>query len=101
MGSTLVEYYRTEYRKLNWSIHSGVPVWKQPPAAFNLMSGSTLKCCGDLAMLCTKIVLTDFELVDEEVKERWDNIDRNRNLLYLAAMSPFPNRDLLNQSDGE
>ena len=58
IGTTLVEYYRTEYRKMNWRIHSGVAsFWNQPPEAFNLVSGFGFKWCADFGMVCTKIIL--------------------------------------------
>ena len=61
LGATLVEYYRTEYPKMNWRIHSGVAAfWNRPPQSYNLVSGFAFKWCADFGMLCAKIALTDF-----------------------------------------
>lgn len=92
IGSTLVEYYRTEYRKMNWRIHSGVAgFWNQPPASFNLVCGFALKCCADLGMLCTKIVLADFGFDEtlEGLKQEWENIKRKRDFHYIEEMYKF------------
>ncbi len=92
IGSSLVEYYRTEYRKMNWRIHSGVAgFWNQPPAAFNLVSGFGFKWCADFSMLCTKIILTDlgFDVALEGLKREWDNIKSHRDLVCFQALDKF------------
>jgi len=92
LGSNLVEYYRTEYRKMNWRIHSGVSSFlKQPPEAFNLSCGFALKACADLGMLCTKIVLADFgfDVALEGLKQEWENIKRKRDFVYIQELYKF------------
>lgn len=92
IGSTLVEYYRTEYRKMNWRIHSGVAsFWNQPPEAFNLVSGFGFKWCADFGMLCTKIVLNDFgfDVALECLKQEWANIKNQRDLVLFHALDKF------------
>lgn len=92
IGSTLVEYYRTEYRKMNWRIHSGVAsFWNQPPASFNLVCGLAFKYCADFGMLCTKIVLADFgfDASLEGLKQEWEKIKRKRDFHYVEEMYKF------------
>lgn len=92
LGSTLTEYYRTEYRKMNWRIHSGVAsFWNQPPAAFNLVCGFAFKWCSDFGMLCTKIVLKDFgfNVVLEGLTQEWENIKQQQDLTYLRELDNF------------
>lgn len=92
LDSTLVEYYRTEYPKMNWRIHSGAAsFWNQPPQAFNLVVGFAFKWCADLAMLCTKIVLTDFgfDVALNELKDEWQDIKSQRDLASFQELKKF------------
>jgi hypothetical protein len=92
MGSTLVEYYRTEYRKMNWRIHSGVAsFWNQPPEAFNLVAAFGFKWCADFSMLCTKIILTDFgfDIALEGLEQEWEKIKNQRDLVCFQALNKF------------
>ena len=60
---SLTQYYRTEYRKMNWYVHSGVAsFWNLPKEAFPLFSAFFLKSCADFAFLSTQIVIKDFGL---------------------------------------
>jgi hypothetical protein len=90
LGSTLVEYYRTEYAKMNWRIHSGVAAfWNQPPEAFNLVAGFGFKWCADFGMLCTKIVLLDFgfgEVLDD-LRQEWENLRHQRDVLCFNEIN--------------
>jgi hypothetical protein len=89
VGVTLAEYYRTEYPKMNWRIHSGVAsFWNQPPQAFFLMCGFGFKSCADFGMLCTKIALTDLGLdkVLPELEQEWSKIKRRRDYVYIHEL---------------
>jgi hypothetical protein len=103
LGSTLEEFYRTEYRKMNWRIHSGsAAFWNQPPQAYFLICGFGYKWGADLSMLSTKILLKDFGYVRvlEGLEAEWESVNRQRNLAYLEALNEFHNRDLSkDQSD--
>ena len=95
IDSTLVEYYRTEYRKMNWRIHSGVAsFWNQPPQAYNFVCGFALKWCADFGMLCTKITLTDFgfDAALEGLKQEWENIKGQRNFVFAQELYKFHSR---------
>lgn len=97
LGSTFEEFYRTEYRKMNWRIHSGTAgFWNQPPQAFLLICGFGYKWGADLSMLSTKILLKDFGYVGvlQGLEAEWENINLQRNLAYLEAMNPFLTKDL-------
>jgi hypothetical protein len=92
IGLTLVEYYRTEYRKMNWRIHSGVAsFWNQPPEAYNLTCGFALKWCADFGMLCTKIILNDFgfDVAVEGLKQEWESIKSQRDLVCFQELDKF------------
>jgi hypothetical protein len=89
MGSSFEEYYRTEYRKINWRIHSGTNVfWNLPAEAYYLICRFGLKSSADLSMLSTKTVFLDFEdlKVIEGMNEEWENIELQPNLAYLGAL---------------
>lgn len=95
-GSTLIEYYRTQYRKMNWRIHSGVAGLGDPPAeAFYLICGFGFKWCADFAMLCTKITLTDlgFDLALANLQGEWESIKRKRDSVYIHELYKFHSRD--------
>jgi hypothetical protein len=90
LGSTLVEYYRAEYPKMNWHIHSGVAsFWNQPPQAYNLVSGFAFKWSSDFGMLCAKIVLSDFgfnEVLDD-LGQEWENLRHQRDVMCFNQIS--------------
>jgi len=92
ISTTLVEYYRTQYRKMNWRIHSGVAsLGDQPAEAFYLICGFGFKWCADFAMLCTKIALSDLRLgvALSELEQEWESIKRKRNHVYIHELYKF------------
>jgi hypothetical protein len=93
LGIGLIEYYRTRYRKMNWQIHSGTAgFWDFPPAAFDLVVAFAFQDCADLAMLSTKIVLTDFGFGQAipDLSERWKTVADKRVLAYADKMNREP-----------
>jgi hypothetical protein len=82
---SLTEYYRTEYRKMNWLIHSGGPGWwNMPPAALTLMSALAFKWSGDFGMFCTQLILIDsgFDKAIDNLRESWKELQGNRARAY-------------------
>lgn len=93
LGVGLVEYYRTQYRQMNWQIHSGVAgFWKIPPEGFDIGVGLALKACADFALLSTKIVLTDFGFreVLPDLSGQWDRLREERVRAYAEKMNLKP-----------
>lgn len=89
IGLPLAEYYRTEYRKMNWQIHSGVSsFWNIPPQAYYLMCGFGFKVCADFGMLCTKIILTDFgfTVAIDDLSQKWKEIQNQRDLASFEGL---------------
>lgn len=88
IGMSLARYYRTEYRKLNWFIHSGAAAFGGlPPPVFNLISADMLRWSADLAMLSTKIVLVDFGFYETlKLDEEWADVKRKRLVAYTEKM---------------
>ena len=85
LDKSLTEYYRTQYKKMNWHVHSGVSsFWNLPKESFPLFSGFFLKGCADLAMLSTQIVLKDFGL-----NEHLPNYEKELENLNLDRMDSF------------
>lgn len=77
---------------MNWRIHSGAAsFWNQPPQAFHLVAGFALKWCGDLGMLCTKIVLSDFgfDVALNGLRDEWENIKAQRDLVCFQELNKF------------
>jgi hypothetical protein len=86
LGATLTQYYRTEYRKMNWQIHSGIAgFWSIPLTGMYIICGFAFKWCADFGMLCTKTILTDFgfDLALDELKQEWEDVKIKRGLAYL------------------
>jgi hypothetical protein len=91
LGMPLTQYYRAEYSRMNWQIHSGLAaVGGVPPEIFNVVAALSLKWCADLAMFCTKIVLYDFGLRDAlpRLSTEWDKVKRDRTMVYKEKMDP-------------
>jgi len=92
IGSTLTEYYRTQYPKMNWRIHSGVASFgDQHPEAFYLICGFGFKWCADFAMLCTRIALTDLGLDGSltDFEQEWEGIKLKRDHVYIHELYKF------------
>ncbi len=89
LGCSLTEYYRTEYCKMNWQIHSGVTgVWNLPPEVFHLICGIGFKWCANLSLLCTKVMLMDFEFDKViDLARECDNIKLEMGLAYIEKCS--------------
>ena len=88
IGMTLLEYYRTEYRKMNWQIHSGVAgVWNFEAPVFELIAGVAMKWCADFGMFCTKIALRDFGYVQavEGLTKEWDDVKTRRAFVFAEV----------------
>ncbi|HEV8589314.1 MAG TPA: hypothetical protein VGQ72_10600 [Pyrinomonadaceae bacterium] len=89
--TTLTEFYRTQYPKMNWQIHSSVLGLDQPSEGFYLTVGSSFKRCADLAMLCTRIVLSDFDLdiTLQKTGNDWNRIRHKQDSAFAAALYNF------------
>jgi hypothetical protein len=86
LGMGLVEFYKTEYIKMNWQIHSGVAgFWNIPPEGISILAALALKWCADLAMLCTKIILIDFSFTTAipDLDKQWANVKLQQGQAYL------------------
>jgi len=62
-GSTLEEFYETEYRRMNWNVHgSGLTgIRDVDEVGINIMRALGYNWSAKLAMVCTDIVLQDFK----------------------------------------
>lgn len=88
LGVSLEELYRTEYRQMNWFIHSGVAsVFGLPADHYNLMCGLAFRRCAEFGMICAKTILTDFGFSEHfpDLRQEWKDIELNRALSFLEA----------------
>ncbi len=75
----LAQYYRTEYAKMNWFIHSGVSsFWKMPQDAFPTISAFFLEGCANFGLLATHIVLKDLGLT-EHLPNYYEELNNLKN----------------------
>jgi hypothetical protein len=92
LGSTLSEYFQTQYRKMNWQIHSGIAsLGDQPPEAFYLSVGFAFKRCADFAMLVTRIVLSelDLDMTIQNSELDWNRVRNKQDSAFVAALYNF------------
>jgi hypothetical protein len=91
LGVSLTEYYRTEYRRMNWLIHSGAPGWWNIEApGISIMSGLSLRASATLAMLCTKVMLLDagYNHAIEDLRRQWEKVNDDRNWVFFNPELP-------------
>jgi hypothetical protein len=91
LGMSLTEYYRTEYRRMNWLIHSGAPGWWNIEApGISIMSGLALRGAATLAMLCTKGILLDagYNHAIEDLRRHWEKVNDDRSWVFHNAELP-------------
>jgi hypothetical protein len=91
LGVSLTEYYRTEYRRMNWLIHSGAPGWWNVEApGISLMSALSLRWSATLAMLCTKVMLLDagYNHAIDDLRRHWDKIEDDRAWAFFNTELP-------------
>ena len=89
LGKSLTEYYRTEYKKMNWHIHSGVAsFWDMPKETFPLFSGFFLKGCADFAILSTQIVMKDVGLSEHlpDYKQELENLELEKMETFVKNL---------------
>lgn len=92
LGMPLAEYYRTEYRRMNWMIHSVMAgVTNLDRIYYSNAAGLALKWCQDLAMFCTQITLIDQRFNDaiEDLNAQWQQLRNQRNLNYAMLMREY------------
>lgn len=62
-GMSLSQYYRTEYKRMSWYVHSGVSgIWNMPEESYPLLGAFFLNGCANFGLLSTHIVLKDLGL---------------------------------------
>jgi hypothetical protein len=92
-GSSLEEFYETEYRKLHWYVHgSGLSgYWNISADALSLMCAMGFWWSCDLAMLCFQVILTEFKITkaDEELHNEWARHRAARGIAFLERAPKF------------
>jgi hypothetical protein len=89
LGMSLAEYYRTEYRRMNWMIHSTMAgVTNLDRIYYSTAAMLALKWCQDLAMFCTKITLRDQQFNDaiDDLNTQWRELRDQRDHNYEMLM---------------
>jgi hypothetical protein len=92
LGMSLAEYYRTEYRRMNWLIHSTMAgVTNLDRIYYSTAAVLALRWCQDLAMFCTQVTLKDQQFHDaiDDLNEQWQELRRQRNLNYGMLTREF------------
>jgi hypothetical protein len=98
LGMPLAEYYRTEYRRMNWLIHSTMAgVTNLSAVYYSTAAVLALKWCQDLAMFCTQVTLRDqqFHEAINDLNAQWQELRTQRDRNYAMLMREF--KDGLNE----
>ena len=85
LGIPLAEYYRTEYRRMNWLIHSTMAgVTNLDRIFYSTAAMLALRWCQDLAMFCTRVTLTDqgFNDAIDDLNAQWRALRARRDMNY-------------------
>lgn len=107
LGMSLAEYYRTEYRRMNWLIHSTMAgVTNLDRIYYSNAAVLALKWCQDLAMFCTQVTLKDQQFDDaiDDLNAQWRELRRQRDhnygmLMHEFDVSDFPVKDKSRNAD--
>jgi hypothetical protein len=92
LGISLAEYYRTEYRRMNWLIHSAMAgVTNLDRIYYSNAAVLALKWSQDLAMFCTQVTLKDQKFDDaiHDLNSQWRELREKRNANYLRLVREF------------
>jgi hypothetical protein len=92
LGVTLAEYYRTEYRRMNWLIHSTMAgVTNLDRIYYSSAAALALKWSQDLAMFCTQITLRDQQFHDaiDDLNAQWRELRNHRDVNYSLLMREY------------
>jgi hypothetical protein len=89
IGSTLSELYCTEFPMMNFYVHGSSLVGMRhiSPQTLTGQCAIFFKLIGDLAMLGTKIILTDFGYTEHlaGLREEWESVTQNRLKAYASS----------------
>jgi hypothetical protein len=90
---SLEEFHETEYRRLHWFVHgSGLAgFWNLPATIFHLFCALSFSWSCSLAMICVKIVLTEFNMtvVMIDLDKEWEKVNLARNVTILEQNPHF------------
>lgn len=86
-GAPLTQYYRTEYKRMSWYIHSGVSsFWNLPAEAYPTLSAFFLDGCANFGLLSTHIILKDFGLT-EHLPDYYSQLENLENARLQTQMN--------------
>jgi hypothetical protein len=87
LNMSLEDFHETEYRRLHWYVHgSGLSgYWNMSADVFDLICAMGFYWSCNFAMLCIKIVLTEFKMtaVMLNLEEEWQKVGLARNATFL------------------
>lgn len=88
-GKELARFYRTEYRKVNWDVHSGfASTFNMPAESFDIRSAFAMINASSLAMLASKFVLQEFRFHEAipDFESIWRKIREDRDRIFVELM---------------
>lgn len=97
LGMSLAEYYRTEYRRMNWLIHSTMAgVTNLDRLYYSNAAVLALKWSQDLAMFCTQVTLKDQQYHEaiENLNAEWRELREHRDHNYAIILRQRQDKEL-------
>lgn len=89
LGKSLIEFYRTEYNRMNWMVHGSAltGIRDFSTESFHGLCALAYKNCSDLAMLCIKIIFFDYDFITHypDAKKDWEELKNKRILSFGKA----------------
>jgi hypothetical protein len=87
LNMSLEDFHETEYRRLHWYVHgSGLSgYWNMPAHTFNIICAMGFHWSCNFAMLCVKIILTEFKMntVMVDIEGEWKKVWLARTTTFL------------------
>lgn len=91
-GTSLTEFYQTEYRRMNWLVHGYALAGMRTSRTKLFDCALGFKSCGDLALLGTKAILIDFGFMNH-FATKWEAVRQQRLKVYAHAVGLVSNQE--------
>lgn len=86
------QFYETEYKKLNWHIHSGLAsTWNMPAESYHIWAAFSFRWLGEFAFVIAKMILVDIGMPKgfPQIREHWEAIKKAQRKEFADKMSEF------------
>ena len=86
LDTSLLEFYETQMRRMHMTVHGSALALERylSPEGFHVVCVLAYKWSTDLAVFCTKLILTDlgFSTKLPELRDEWEKVKADRLVIY-------------------